>query len=342
MPVGSRPIALALGGMLALASALGVGRFVYTPILPAMVEGLELSKAQAGLIASANFVGYLIGALLAAAPRLPGSRRAWLLGSLALGAATTGAMGLVSSLPAFLVLRGIGGAASAFVLVFASALVLDRLAGSDGPVCRRCTSPAWASASRSRPCSYRRCWPRRRLAHSLARLRRGLARRRGGRDLVNPPEEPRGPRRPSPGAPGGTRRALGRPSLCSADELLGDSLRPVRIRLRRHRDVPSRHRARWPRDSLRRAVRLVGRGRHGGAHGGGLGPARGPMARRARIRGSLLARGRRRGGERTVADRGGRTAGLDAPGGDHDGHHGLGLTGGRRLAGGTRAVRLPY
>ena len=47
-----------------------------------------------------------------------------------MGAATTGAMGIVSSMPAFLVLRGVGGAASAFVLVFASALVLDRLAAS--------------------------------------------------------------------------------------------------------------------------------------------------------------------------------------------------------------------
>jgi MFS family permease len=125
---GAGPVALALGGLLALASAIGVGRFVYTPILPAMVEGLPMANSEAGLIASANLVGYLAGALLAATPRLPGSRRAWLLGSLALGAATTGAMGLVPSLPAFLALRGVGGAASAFVLVFASALVLDRLA----------------------------------------------------------------------------------------------------------------------------------------------------------------------------------------------------------------------
>lgn len=38
--VARRP--LALGGMLALASAIGIGRFVYRPLLPAMAEGLEL------------------------------------------------------------------------------------------------------------------------------------------------------------------------------------------------------------------------------------------------------------------------------------------------------------
>jgi predicted MFS family arabinose efflux permease len=121
------PIMLALGGLAALAAALGIGRFVYTPILPAMVDALGLSKSQAGLIASANFVGYLAGALIAATPQLPGSRRNWLLGALLVSSATTALMGAVSSLPAFLLLRLVGGAASAFVLVFASALVLDRL-----------------------------------------------------------------------------------------------------------------------------------------------------------------------------------------------------------------------
>lgn len=122
-----RPLALALGGLVALAAAMGIGRFVYTPILPVMVEALDLTKAQAGFIASANFGGYLGGALLAATSLLPGSRRAWLLGALAVSALSTGAMALVSSMLAFVSLRFIGGVASAFVLVFSSALVLDRL-----------------------------------------------------------------------------------------------------------------------------------------------------------------------------------------------------------------------
>jgi predicted MFS family arabinose efflux permease len=121
------PISLALGGFLALAAGLGIGRFVYTPILPPMVEALGLSKSQAGLIASANFVGYLAGALLAAL-HLPGSRRAWLLGGLAVNVLCLAAMGLTNSLTLFLLLRLVAGIASAFILIFASALVLDRLA----------------------------------------------------------------------------------------------------------------------------------------------------------------------------------------------------------------------
>ncbi|HEU5094969.1 MAG TPA: YbfB/YjiJ family MFS transporter [Reyranella sp.] len=121
------PVGLALGGFLALAAGLGIGRFVYTPILPPMVEALGLSKSQAGLIASANFVGYLAGALLAAL-HLPGSRRGWLLGGLAMNVLCLAAMGLTNSLTLFLLLRLVAGIASAFILIFASALVLDRLA----------------------------------------------------------------------------------------------------------------------------------------------------------------------------------------------------------------------
>ena len=92
-----------------------------------MVEALHLSKSEAGLIASANFVGYLLGAIVATLP-LPGSRRGWLLGALVVNAAGLAAMGMANSLTLLLLLRLIAGVASAFALIFASALVLDRLA----------------------------------------------------------------------------------------------------------------------------------------------------------------------------------------------------------------------
>jgi predicted MFS family arabinose efflux permease len=125
------PVSTALGGMLAIAAALGIGRFVYTPILPSMVEALGLSHSEAGLLASANFLGYLVGALLAALPRLAGAQRLWLLGALALSAVTTAAMGLTETPAAFLALRFVGGAASAFVLIFSSTIVLKRLADAN-------------------------------------------------------------------------------------------------------------------------------------------------------------------------------------------------------------------
>jgi predicted MFS family arabinose efflux permease len=91
-----------------------------------MVEDLGMTKGAAGLLASANFAGYLAGAL-AATPALPGSRRTWLIIALTASAITTGAMAVASSDMTFLGLRFVGGIASAFVLVLASALVLDHL-----------------------------------------------------------------------------------------------------------------------------------------------------------------------------------------------------------------------
>jgi predicted MFS family arabinose efflux permease len=128
------PRLLAIGGLIALASAIGIGRFIYTPILPPMAEGLHLTKGQAGLVASANFLGYLAGALAAASPRLEGNPRAWLLTALAISAATTAGTAWPDDMTAILALRFIGGVASAYVLVLASALVLDRLgaAGKSG------------------------------------------------------------------------------------------------------------------------------------------------------------------------------------------------------------------
>jgi len=116
-----------------MAVAVGIGRFVYTPILPPMMAALGLSKSTSGLIASANFAGYLAGALGAARATLPGPRRLWLPGALLLSAATTAAMGLTGSVAGFMILRFLGGVVSALALILSSALVLDQLAAARRP-----------------------------------------------------------------------------------------------------------------------------------------------------------------------------------------------------------------
>lgn len=124
----SAALRAALAGGIAMAAALGIGRFVLTPILPHMIDDLGLTASQAGLIASSNFLGYLIGAVGAAHPGFAGDRRRWLLAGLGLSVATTVAMAMISSLAGLMALRLAGGIASAFVLVFASSIVLETLA----------------------------------------------------------------------------------------------------------------------------------------------------------------------------------------------------------------------
>ena len=123
----------AFAGLVAMAAVMGIGHFVYTLILPYMAESMPLSENQAGMIAAANFLGYLLGSLAAGTGFLSGNRRNCALWALGPSVITTGAMALTVSIPAFLVLRFTGGVCSALVMVFGSALVLDRLTAARRP-----------------------------------------------------------------------------------------------------------------------------------------------------------------------------------------------------------------
>ncbi|GAA4405369.1 YbfB/YjiJ family MFS transporter [Quisquiliibacterium transsilvanicum] len=129
----TRPVALALAGGCALAAGMGIGRFAYTPLLPAMQRELELSLAAAGYVASANFLGYLLGALLAI--RVAREHRSfWFLCALAASVATTIAMAPAESPWALGSIRILAGAASAYIMIHGSAIALDALARAGKPM----------------------------------------------------------------------------------------------------------------------------------------------------------------------------------------------------------------
>jgi MFS family permease len=114
-------------GIAALVAVMGISRFVYTPILPDMLAAEVLTLRGAGWVASANFVGYLIGAL--AASRIPGrlAQSRGLRAGLAVSVLALLAMALLDGIVAWMAVRFVAGMASAFALVFVSTQVLERL-----------------------------------------------------------------------------------------------------------------------------------------------------------------------------------------------------------------------
>ena len=55
---------LAIGGAATLLLGMGLGRFSYTPLLPAIIQDGALSAAEAGYIGAFNLSGYLVGAMV--------------------------------------------------------------------------------------------------------------------------------------------------------------------------------------------------------------------------------------------------------------------------------------
>ena len=131
---------VALAGLLALAVAMGIGRFAFTPLLPMMLRDAELTLAGGAALASANYLGYFIGALLCmrwrveAATTMRAGLVATVLLTLAMGAhSVVAALGesapeAASLMPLWTLLRGLAGVASAGVFVFTSGWCLQRLA----------------------------------------------------------------------------------------------------------------------------------------------------------------------------------------------------------------------
>ena len=107
----------------ALAVAMGIGRFAFTPILPLMIQEGTVHLAQTAWLSSSNYIGYLVGAL-----SLLKSNRHSLFIVLGLTLVTlTTWLASLSGFGWLLVLRFLAGVASAWVLVSISAFAINWL-----------------------------------------------------------------------------------------------------------------------------------------------------------------------------------------------------------------------
>ncbi|SEG77930.1 YbfB/YjiJ family MFS transporter [Marinobacterium lutimaris] len=114
-------------GILSLIVTVGVARFAYTPLLPVMLQQTFLDTSGGGWLASFNYIGYLAGALAAAAvPNLRLKDQLYRL-CLVLAVLTTLVMPLSENYLVWSILRLIAGFSAAGGLLLASALILNWL-----------------------------------------------------------------------------------------------------------------------------------------------------------------------------------------------------------------------
>ncbi|WP_454764576.1 YbfB/YjiJ family MFS transporter [Cupriavidus campinensis] len=125
-PHTAGPWAVAMAGFVSLALAMGIGRFAFTPLLPMMLHDGTVTLAEGGALATLNYIGYLLGALLCLFIRPDPVRM--VRGALVLTVVLTLAMALPGGMPAWLAWRTLAGIASALVMVYATAWCMQRLA----------------------------------------------------------------------------------------------------------------------------------------------------------------------------------------------------------------------
>ncbi|XHF32526.1 MFS transporter [Pseudomonas chlororaphis] len=118
---------------IALMMAMGIGRFALTPQLPHLLSEGQIDLTAAGLIAAANYLGYLLGALDAMFSRRPDQVQQRLHGGLWLCVLLTLASFWANGFWSHLLLRFGTGVASAWVLVMITALSQPLAAAAGRP-----------------------------------------------------------------------------------------------------------------------------------------------------------------------------------------------------------------
>ena len=135
------PWRIAAAGLASLGIAMGIGRFAFTPLLPMMLADGVIDLSSASWLASANYFGYLVGALLCTFQpwmwrrlRIARPPQPTVLVRCGLVATAVLTLSMALHVPsAWPLLRFLAGVASALVFVYTSQWCLSRLAASGVP-----------------------------------------------------------------------------------------------------------------------------------------------------------------------------------------------------------------
>jgi hypothetical protein len=137
----TKPIAVAIAGLLSLAVAMGIGRFAFTPLLPMMLHDGVIDLPAASWLATANYLGYWLGAMACALQpwlwtrwRMPAPLAHTVAVRFGLIATVLLTLGMATAWSAIWPLwRLLAGIASALVFVYTSGWCLARLTTLGAP-----------------------------------------------------------------------------------------------------------------------------------------------------------------------------------------------------------------
>ena len=119
-------VAILLAGIIALIIGVGVARFVFTSLLPPMLENY-LTISFAGVLASINYVGYLAGSIFAVFIKDINTKVKFFRFGMFLCFITTLMLGITTSDTIWIISRILAGFGAAMALVVGSAIVMNKL-----------------------------------------------------------------------------------------------------------------------------------------------------------------------------------------------------------------------
>lgn len=118
--------AILLAGILALVVGVGVARFAFTSLLPAMLES-SIGIAFAGVLASLNYLGYLTGSVFSIFIKDIHSKVKYFRFGLLLCVASSFILGITENNSVWIIARLFAGFGAAMALVVGSAVVMMKL-----------------------------------------------------------------------------------------------------------------------------------------------------------------------------------------------------------------------